>query len=72
MSELIAKAGITRQKGFLYYLGKDGNVWCFKRGTKGAKKVADTEVKREAGFLYFIDSSGNVCRAKMTRRTKKK
>jgi len=71
MSEVIAKAGITRQKGFLYYLGKDGNVWCFKRGVKGAKKVADTNVQRETGYLYFIDSRGDVCRSKMVRRTKK-
>ncbi|MFH1852918.1 MAG: hypothetical protein ABIA75_11300 [Candidatus Neomarinimicrobiota bacterium] len=72
MAEVVKKTGIGKEKGYLYYLGKDGNVWRSKmaRAGKGggeAKKVADAGVKREAGYLYFIDKDGNVARAKMAR-----
>ena len=62
----------AKEKGFLYYLGKDGNVWRsgMSRGGSGggnAEKVADAGVKRESGFLYFIDKDGDVSRAPMAR-----
>ena len=56
MADKVARCGVTKEKGHLYYLGKDGNVWASKmaRGSdKGgnAKKVADTNVTREKGWL---------------------
>ena len=27
MAEVVAKSGVSKEKGYLYYLGKDGNVW---------------------------------------------
>ena len=65
MAEKMATTGVKKDKGYLYYLGKDGNVWRSKmaRGaSKGgsAEKVADANVKREGGFLYFIDKDGDV------------
>ena len=65
MAEKVARCGVTKEKGHLYYLGKDGNVWASKmaRGSdKGgnAKKVADTNVTREKGWLYFVDKDGDV------------
>ena len=76
MAEKVAKAGIKREKGFLYYLDKQGNVSRAKmaRGTeKGgdATVVSKLGVKREKGFLYFIDKEGDVSRAKMARGKKK-
>ncbi|NQU26939.1 MAG: hypothetical protein HQ528_01480 [Candidatus Marinimicrobia bacterium] len=72
MAEVVKQTGISKEKGYLYYLGKDGNVWRSKmaRAGKGggdANKVADAGVKRESGYLYFIDKDGNVARAKMAR-----
>lgn len=78
MAEVIARTEIKREPGYLYYVGKDCNVWCckMKRGKSGsagtAKKIANTDIKRETGYLYFIDKSGNVARSKMARGGKKK
>ena len=75
MADKVAKTGVSKEKGYLYYLGKDGNVWASKmaRGAdKGgnAKKVADAGVTRESGWLYFIDKDGDVSKAKMARGKK--
>ena len=64
-----------KEKGYLYYLGKNGNVWRSKmaragKGGGNAEKVADAGVSRESGWLYFIDKGGNVARAKMARGRK--
>ena len=71
----VNQCGVTKEKGWLYYLGKDGNVWRSKmaRGSdKGgnATKVADVGVTREKGWLYFIDKQGDVAKAPMARGRK--
>ena len=76
MAEKVSRCGVTKEKGHLYYLGKDGNVWASKmaRGSdKGgnAKMVAETNVTRESGCFYFIDKDGDVSRAKMARGRRK-
>ena len=73
--EKVAHTGVSKEKGYLYYLGKDGNVWRspMSRGGKGggnAEKVADANVTREKGYLYFIDKDGDVGRAPMARGRK--
>ena len=75
MAEKVKTTGVSKASGYLYYLGKDGNVWRSKmaRGAnKGgsAEKVASANVTRESGFLYFIDKDGDVSRAKMARGRK--
>ena len=78
MAEVVAKAGVKRQAGFLYFVDKKGNVARAKmaRGGKtGSRKqevVAKTGVKRQPGFLYFLDKKGDVSRVKMARGGKKK
>ena len=27
MGEVVANTGVSKESGYLYYLGKDGNVW---------------------------------------------
>ena len=59
MADKVAKAGITREKGYLYYLDKQGDISRAKMargGKKGGKpgKVTKLGIKREEGFLYFI------------------
>ena len=75
MATKVATCGVQKEKGHLYYLGKDGNVWASKmaRGSdKGgnATKVADVGVTREKGWLYFIDKQGDVAKAPMARGRK--
>jgi len=77
MAEKVAKVGVKREKGYLYYLDKQGDVSCAKMargGKKGGspKKVAKVGVKRKEGYLYFIDKQGDVSAAKMKRGGKKK
>jgi len=75
MAEKVAKSNVKKEKGYLYYLDKNGNVARSKMargGNKGggAEVVAKTGVKREEGYLYFIDKNGDVSRAKMARGRK--
>ncbi len=77
MSEKVTKVGIKREKGYLYYLDKQGDVSRAKMargGKKGGKpeKVTKAGVDRAEGYLYFIDKQGDISRAKMARRKKKK
>jgi len=71
-SKKVAKVGVKKEKGYLYFLDKQGDISCAKmaRGdSKGGatKKVAKVGVKREEGYLYFIDKQGDVSCAKMVR-----
>ncbi len=75
MKEKIAKAGIKRAKGYLYYIDKKGDISRAKMargGKKGGKpeKVKKVGIKRVKGYLYFIDKKGDVSRAKMKRGRK--
>ncbi len=71
MAERIGRERISREDGYLYFLGKDGFVWRtpMKTNTRGRKaKVGTERISRAEGFLYFIDKGGYVARAKMNRR----
>lgn len=77
MAEKVAKVGVKRVDGYLYFIDKAGDVSRAKMargGKKGGKpeKVAKVGVKKQEGFLYFLDKSGDVSRAKMVRRGKGK
>jgi len=77
MADKVLKVGIKRQKGYLYFIDKHGDVSCakMKRGkSKGGspKKVEKCGIKKKAGYLYFIDKHGDVSCAKMKRGGKKK
>ena len=72
MAEKVAKVGIKRKKGYLYYVDKRGNVVETKmaRGRAkggGGKVIAKPGVKKAKGYLYFIDKKGDVSKAKMRR-----
>lgn len=79
MAEMVAKVGVKKKSGFLYFVDKRGDVACAPMSRKGRKKgkakitvVAKVGVKKQKGYLYFIDGKGNVARAKMARGRKKK
>ncbi|MBI2128920.1 hypothetical protein HYU07_01640 [Candidatus Woesearchaeota archaeon] len=73
MAEQIAKVGVKKEKGYLYFVDKKGNVARAKmaRGKKKGKAkievVAKCSIKKKSGYLYFIDKKGNVSAAKMAR-----
>jgi hypothetical protein len=75
MAEKVNTCGVKKEKGFLYYLDKQGDVSRSKmaragKGGGNAEKVANVNVKRESGYLYFIDKDGDVARAIMARGRK--
>ena len=75
MAEKVAKTGVSKEKGYLYYLDKGGNVSRSKMA-RGANKGGNAEVvskcgvSRESGWLYFIDKDGDVSKARMARGKK--
>lgn len=76
-NKVVCKCSITRKKGYLYFVGKNGCAYETKmaRGKKkggGRKMVHNCRIKREKGYLYFIDKKGNVSEAKMQRGGRKK
>jgi len=78
MAKKVAKVGVKREAGFLYFVDKKGNVAKAKmaRGRKKGKAkikvVAKVGVKKEKGYLYFVDKQGDVSCAKMVRGGKRK
>ena len=71
MAERVAKAGVTRVPGYLYFIDKQGDVSRSKmaRGRKKGggrpEKVQRVGVDKVKGYLYFLDKKGDVSRAKM-------
>ena len=79
MAEKVAKVGVKKQAGYLYFVDKKGNVARAKMSRGGRKKgkakvemVAKADVKKKSGYLYFIDKHGDVSCAKMARGGKRK
>jgi len=77
MAEKVAKVGVKKAKGYLYFVDKKGDVSRAKmaRGKKkGGKpeKVAKAGIKKKKGYLYFIDKKGDISCAKMVRGGKRK
>jgi len=78
MAKKVAKVGVKKEDGYLYFVDKKGDISRVKmaRGRKKArgkpKKVAKVGVKKEKGYLYFVDKKGDISAAKMVRGGKKK
>ena len=79
MAQKVAKVGVKKTSGYLYFVDKRGDVSRAKmaRGRKKGKagkpeRVAKVGVKKESGYLYFIDKAGDISRAKMARGGRKR
>jgi len=79
MAEKVAKVGVKKADGYLYFVDKKGNVARAKMSRGGRKKgkskiqvVAKVGIKKKKGFLYFIDKKGDISAAKMARGGRKK
>lgn len=75
MAKKVAKVGVKKEKGYLYFVDKKGNVGRAEmaRGRKKSKKkpkkevVAKVGITKEPGYLYFVDKQGDISCAKMAR-----
>ena len=63
MAQKVAKVGVKKQAGYLYFVDKQGDVSraSMARGKKKGKggraeKVARAGVKKEGGYLYFVEN----------------
>jgi len=79
MAEKVAKVGVKKTAGYLYFVDKKGNVSRAKMARGGRKKgkakvevVKQVGVKKKSGYLYFIDKSGDISCAKMVRGGRRK
>lgn len=79
MAEKAAKVGLKKEKGWLYFVDKKGDVSRAKMARAGRKKgktktekVSKVGLKKKSGYLYFIDKSGDISCAKMARGRKAK
>lgn len=76
MSEVIAKLGLQREKSYLYFISKEGDVCKIKagrvkRGThKTIELVRKLGIRKEKGFLYCLDTNGDVIRSVMAKGRK--
>ncbi|MBD3209101.1 hypothetical protein GF367_01625 [Candidatus Woesearchaeota archaeon] len=76
MAKKVARAGVSKEPGYLYFVDKGGDVSrapMVRGGAAGGgrkEKVAQVGVSKEAGYLYFVDKDGDVSRAPMARGRK--
>lgn len=68
MGTRVGTERITREEGYLYYIGKDGYVWRApmkhkKGGTK--KRVGSEKISKEGGYMYYLDKAGYVAKARL-------
>ena len=68
MGKRIGHEKIAREKGYLYYISKDGYVWRVptKVNVHGTKKqMSNEKIERKIGFMYYLDKEGYVSEAKI-------
>lgn len=74
MAEKVAKVGVDKESGYLYFVDGNGDVSKSEMNREGRKKsdadkdkVAKVGVKKEDGYLYFVDKDGDISRTEMAR-----
>jgi hypothetical protein len=78
MAKVVAKTGITRESGYLYFVDKDGDVSRAKASVGGKKgggktqKVEKAGIKKQKGCMYFVDKNGHIAEVTMNRKGGKK
>jgi len=67
----VAKVGVKREGGFLYFVDKNGDVSrapMKKSGKRsGNQKVAKVGIKKRKGYMYFVDRQGDISEVMMSR-----
>ena len=76
MGTRIGKEKIEREKGYLYYIGKDGYVsrtpMAYTHKGKKSEKVGTEKTIKETGKMYYADKEGYVCEAPFNRKGRPK
>jgi len=74
MAEKVARVGVKKTVGYLYFVDKQGDVSRAsmsrggrKKGKQKVEKVTRAGVRKEKGYLYFVDKNGDISRARMAR-----
>jgi hypothetical protein len=72
MAQKVAKVGVRKAAGYLYFVDKQGDISRAPMARGGVKKgrpekVGKAGVRKESGYLYFVDKDGDISRAKMAR-----
>ncbi|MEI6805778.1 MAG: hypothetical protein WCK49_04645 [Myxococcaceae bacterium] len=68
MKKIIGQVAVQPEKGWLYYLDREMNLYRSKMLFGKQKKrfprefVVRTKIKREKGYLYYCDKQGNIGR----------
>jgi len=59
---ILSKTAITRQPGYLYYVGKDGYVWAspMPKNVNGEKHRVGNELINRGGKMCYINKQGFV------------
>ena len=70
--EIVSSFKINKERGFLYFLGRDGFVYKVplrhsKLEDKEPQRVSNEPIKMEKGFVYFVNKEGFVCRAEQNK-----
>jgi hypothetical protein len=72
MGEIVGNEKVNKEKGYVYYVGKDGYVYAspmkYTKKKEPPKKLTKNPVKREPGYLYFVGKSGYVERVPVRRK----
>jgi hypothetical protein len=60
MSRRISTQPVRKEKGYLYYLGKDGYIWAspMKHNKSGTKKRVGTEKLARPKGMCWVGASG--------------
>ncbi|MDR2192787.1 MAG: hypothetical protein LBO62_07930 [Endomicrobium sp.] len=69
MDEKIHKIGLKREKGYLYFIDREGDVSRTKNSRENRRiskpeKLIKIGLKQEEGYLYFLDKNGDISRKK--------
>lgn len=75
MAERIKKLGIKKERGYLYFIDKKGNVARAKIKEDSKAKievVSKTKVKKEPDYLYFIGKDGDIFKSKIKKKAHSK
>ncbi|MCK4670731.1 MAG: hypothetical protein KAT43_06020 [Nanoarchaeota archaeon] len=75
-SRKVARLGLKKEPGFLYFVDRNGDVWAvnsIKSNIEKEKKlVAKAGVQKKENCLYYLDTDGDVCEVQMNRSGKQK
>ena len=66
MNQVVARTGVKKESGYLYFMDRDGDVARSPLGDdEKREKVARAGVQRESGWIYYVNKDGDIARQSM-------